>query len=246
MIPSTSFSLPHALLDLILAFAFAEEFLLFYLQRKDTIGIENRYYDLMLLPIAVCLFSTLLGLKPARSVRSVRYLKLSRGIGLVLQGTWFLQMSLSFFTDLIAHGCGLHEKTGGSNYTIRCKGHPEYHRARAIATLQFNCHLAMLVSLVVGFFGVIATRSGGEIGRDGFSRYRRLGEAEEEVKYFDVGRDISCFSVDSYEDVDHSPHSYSASGTGSNDAIKEENDEVKVKPGGVVEMSSNSGHDSHL
>ncbi|KAI4387761.1 hypothetical protein MLD38_000167 [Melastoma candidum] len=243
-LPPLSLPLPHTLLDLILAFAFAEEFLLFYLQRKDTIGIENRYYDLMLLPIAVCLFSTLLGLKPARSARSLSYLRLSRGMGLVLQGTWFFQMSLSFFTDLIAHGCELHEKSGGSNYTIRCKGHPEYHRGRAIATLQFNCHLAMLVAVGVTIFSFVVKRSGGEIGREGFSRDRWLGESEEEVRYFQVGRGVGQFTLDSDEDNDDSGHNYHAGGSGNGNEIREEKDESKTKQGCAVEMSTINGHDS--
>nr|DAD27210.1 TPA_asm: hypothetical protein HUJ06_028678 [Nelumbo nucifera] len=36
-------------------------------------------------------------------------------------------MGFSFYTSLIAHGCSLHEKRRG-NYTVKCKGHPEYHR----------------------------------------------------------------------------------------------------------------------
>ena len=154
---SISFPIPSLLLNLIGLFAFIVEFLLFYLQRKDPSGIENRYFDLLLVPITVCIFSTILDLKTPNS----NFPKFSRGVGLILQGMWFLQMGLSFYTkNFVAHGCSLHQKSRG-NYTIKCKGHPEYHRARAIATLQFNCHLALLVILVACMYSILARRNGG-------------------------------------------------------------------------------------
>ncbi|KAF5740343.1 hypothetical protein HS088_TW11G00410 [Tripterygium wilfordii] len=165
---STSLRFPSVILNLIALFAFVEEFLLFYLRRRDTSGIENRYFDLLLVPILICIFSTIIEL---RSPKSSLYARLARGIGLILQGTWFVQMGLSFYTNLMVHGCSLNEKTRG-NYTIRCKGHPEYHRGRAIATLLFNCHLALLVVLVAGIYSVMAKKNGygGE-----FMRYKPLG-----------------------------------------------------------------------
>ncbi|XP_022932217.1 uncharacterized protein LOC111438580 [Cucurbita moschata] len=162
-----SVHLPSTILSLIALFAFVEEFLLFYLQRKDTSGIENRYFDLLLVPITICVFATIFELNSPKLISP----KIVRGVGLILQGTWFLQMGLSFFTNLITDGCSLHQKSRG-NYTIKCKGHPEYHRARAIATLQFNCHLALLVTLVVGVYSILNYRNG---GTRNFSQYRPIG-----------------------------------------------------------------------
>ncbi|XWS35044.1 hypothetical protein CRYUN_Cryun21dG0092200 [Craigia yunnanensis] len=85
--------------------------------------------------------------------------KLGRGIGLILQGTWFVQMGFSFYTNLMVHGCSLHEKSRG-NYTIKCKGHLEYHRRRAIAMLQFIYHLALLMVLVIEMLSVMGKRNG--------------------------------------------------------------------------------------
>nr|XP_028953247.1 uncharacterized protein LOC103404374 [Malus domestica] len=116
----TNSTLPCSLLSLVGLFAFVEEFLMFYMQRKDTFGIENRYFDLLLVPIAVCIFSTMLEFNNPKS----NYPKLARGVGLVLQGMWFLQMGISLYTNFMAHGCSLHEKSRG-NYTVKCKGHPE-------------------------------------------------------------------------------------------------------------------------
>ncbi|OVA16247.1 Protein of unknown function DUF716 [Macleaya cordata] len=70
----------------------------------------------------------------------------------------------------MAEGCSLHEKSRG-NFTVKCKGHPEYHRSRAIATLQFNCHLAFLVVLIVGFYSFFCSTFG--VGRD-YMNYKPL------------------------------------------------------------------------
>lgn len=143
---------------------------MFYTQNKDPSGIENRYYDLILVSIFICLFSTLLELKSSKST----YPRLGRGIGLVLQGMWTLQMGFSFYSNLITSGCSLHERSRG-NYTIKCKGHPEYHRGRAIATLQFNCHLALLVTLAVVCYSIFCKTYG--INRE-FMRYKPLGDED--------------------------------------------------------------------
>ncbi|XP_010272232.1 PREDICTED: uncharacterized protein LOC104608067 [Nelumbo nucifera] len=168
--------LPSSFLGLIVLFAFGQEFLLFYLQSKDPSGIENRYFDLLLVPIAVCIFSTVLELVSSKS----NFPRLSRGVGLILQGTWFVQMGFSFYTNLIAHGCSLHEKSRG-NYTVKCKGHSEYHRGRAIATIQFNCHLAFLVVLVVGVYSVIGQKYGGT--GSNYTNYRRLGAELQNLQF---------------------------------------------------------------
>lgn len=141
---------------------------MFYLQRKDPSGIENHYYDLLLVPIGICVVSTILELKTNTS----RFSRLGRGIGLIAQGTWFLQMGFSFFSNAMAHGCFLSEKSRG-NFTVKCKGHPEYHRGRAIGTLQFNCHLAFLVVVTVGVYSLVCRKVG--VGGGDSTRYRPIG-----------------------------------------------------------------------
>ncbi|CAA7038672.1 unnamed protein product [Microthlaspi erraticum] len=179
-------ALPSSITSLLLLFGFIEEFLMFYLQKKDTSGLENRYYDLMLVPIAICVFSTMFELKSDENTR--RFAKLGRGIGLILQGTWFLQMGVSFFTDFVTNNCSLHERSRG-NFTIKCKGHGDYHRAKAIATLQFNCHLTLMVVLATGLFSVVANKKG--YLREDHSKYRPLGAEME---------NLSSFTLDSDED----------------------------------------------
>ncbi|KAL4377733.1 hypothetical protein GQ457_02G019980 [Hibiscus cannabinus] len=212
---------PESVLELVLLLAFVEEFLFYYLQRKDTIGIENRYFDLICVPIAICVVTTMLELRSNGSI----YPKSVRGVGLILQGTWFVQMGFSFYTNLMVHGCSLHEKSRG-NYTITCKGHPEYHRARAIATLQFNCHLALLVVLVVWMLSVIRKRTGVTVGVSGDGlRYRPLGA---ELQQMD--NNVGSFTLDSDDDLDG--------------GIKEEDDLAREKPASV-ELSVNE-HGSHV
>lgn len=214
----SSYFWPDFVLELVLLLAFVEEFLLYYLQRKDTSGIENRYFDLLCVPIAICVVSTMLELRSKRSA----YSKLVRGIGLILQGTWFVQMGLSFYTNLMVHGCSLHQKSRG-NYTIKCKGHPEYHRGGAIATLQFNCHLALLVVVVVGLLSVMGKRNSVGVSGDGL-RYKPLGA---EMQQMD--NNVGNFTLDSDDDLD--------------DVIEEEDDSGKEKAA-AVELGVN-GNGSH-
>ncbi|KAK9119601.1 hypothetical protein Scep_017694 [Stephania cephalantha] len=148
LLPLLPIPLPRSLPRLILSSAFAQEFLHFYLHRKDPSGLENRYFDLMLLPVSLCAVSALLRPDWAGG--------LARGVGLVMQGAWFVQMGFSFFTDWgMARGCALHQRSAG-NFTVKCKGHMDEHRSMAIATLQFNCLLALIVIGALFVYSVVA------------------------------------------------------------------------------------------
>ncbi|ERM93856.1 hypothetical protein AMTRI_Chr04g184170 [Amborella trichopoda] len=154
-------------LNLIALFAFAQEFLLFYLQRKDPTGLENRYFSLLLVPISVCLVSTFLQIGYPKSP----FPSLARGAGLILQGTWFCQMGFSFYTNWMPHGCALYERSHG-NYTIKCKGHAEYHMSKAVATLQFNCHLALLIVSLLCSYSLLCKKKFHH--RENYSSYQPL------------------------------------------------------------------------
>lgn len=191
-----SFQIPSSILNVICLFGFVEEFFMFYIQKKDSDGIENRYYDLLLVPITVCIVSTMLELK---TEKSSYYARLGRGIGLVLQGMWFVQMGVSFYSNAITDGCFMREKSRG-NFTIRCKGHPEFHRARSIATLQFNCHLALLVCFIAGVYSLVSRKHG--VSNESM-QYKPLGA---EMQSLDQGR----FTLDSDDDEDHGGVKYEA------------------------------------
>ncbi|XP_024975236.1 uncharacterized protein LOC112513257 [Cynara cardunculus var. scolymus] len=184
-----SFQFPSLILNTLCLFGFVEEFFLFYIQKKDPDGIENRYYDLLLVPISICIVSTILELKSPKS----NYSRLGRGVGLVLQGMWFIQMGFSFHSNLISNGCFIREKSRG-NFTIRCKGHPEFHRARAIATLQFNCHLALLVCFITGVYSFVSQKHG--VSHESM-QYKPLGA---EMQHLDL--DQTQFTLDSEDDED--------------------------------------------
>ncbi|XP_062233193.1 uncharacterized protein LOC133930547 [Phragmites australis] len=147
--------LPLPLLDLLLAAAFAQELLLFAHRRPSTAaGIENRYFDLLLVPITLCLGATLLAAhRPGETTP-----RLARAAGLALQGTWMVQMGFSFFTSAVAHGCALHAASR-ADYTIKCRTHEDYHRARSVATLQFNGHLALLVIAGAAAYAAVLSRT---------------------------------------------------------------------------------------
>nr|GEV63916.1 transmembrane protein like [Tanacetum cinerariifolium] len=127
--------------------------------KKDEDGIENRYYDFLLVSVLVCIVSTLLELRSEKSNQVAYYSRLGRGVGLVMQGMWFVQMGVSFYSSGIMYGCFMKGKSRG-NFTIRCKGHPEFHRARVVATLQFNCHLALLVFFICGVYSLLSRKYG--------------------------------------------------------------------------------------
>ncbi|KAL5974282.1 hypothetical protein ACLOJK_030946 [Asimina triloba] len=184
--------LPLSALNLIALFAFGQEFLLFYLQRKDPSGLENRYFDLILVPTGACFVSTLLQMGMPKSP----FPPMARGIGLILQGTWLVQMGFSFFTNLMAHGCSLRVKSRG-NYTVRCNGHAEYHRSKAIATLQFNCHLAFLVLFVVGAYSLVGQGQSQRSAVD-YERYKPLSE---ELRQFDHQSQFTLTSDEDEEEI---------------------------------------------
>ncbi|KAH7674584.1 hypothetical protein IHE45_08G084100 [Dioscorea alata] len=145
---------PLELLDLLLLFAFSQELLLLRLGlRKDTDGLEHRYTELLLVPVLICALSTLLSIARPRHA-SPRFI---RAAALALHGTWLIQMGFSFFSSAMAHGCNLQTRSR-TNFTIQCPGHAESHRASAIATLQFNCHLAFLIVISSAVYSVISGR----------------------------------------------------------------------------------------
>lgn len=217
----SAFKLDSVIMNMLCLFAFGEEFFLFYQQRKDPSGVENRYYDLFLVSISVCLVSTMLELKNPGN----RFARFGRGIGLVQQGMWVLQMGFSFFSDLMSHGCYLDEKSRG-NYTVKCKGHMEYHRGRAIATLLFNSHLALLVVLISVVYSFACKKNG--IVRES-TKYRPLGA--EMQQFVNQGQ----FTLDSDDE-----ESFDANGR-----IKEERNGEMKETALMVPDSIVNGHGSH-
>lgn len=187
--------LPWEVNNLIAIFAFFEEFLVFYLQNEGSTGLEIRYYGLLLVPISVCIACKALEIPYPRSVLP----PLGVAAGLILQGTWFFQMGISFFTGWISHGCTLSEKSGG-DYTISCAQHADGHRGKAIATLQFNCHLALLLVCLLPAYSYLSTK----YEDSGSLSYIPLGAKEQTEELQDLGGSgdgvEARFALDSDED----------------------------------------------
>lgn len=150
---STILPLPAGTLELVALFAFGEEFLLFYSNNsgEHDAGLETQYYSLILVPIGVCLLATAMEVAFPTAVLP----PFVRSMALVLQGTWFFQMAASIYTTKwMAQGCEL-DKRGEGDVTLRCEG-MSLMRGKAIATLQFNCHLAMLLLFLLPLYALMS------------------------------------------------------------------------------------------
>ncbi|KAK8967146.1 hypothetical protein KSP40_PGU002303 [Platanthera guangdongensis] len=170
------------------------KFLLFRLRNgKDSVGLENRYFDLLLVPILICAAASLVALARPRSP----FPRLARAAGLGLQGSWLLQMSFSLFTSFVAHGCALRRRSR-SNFTVACLGHADIHRGSAIATLQFNLHLAGLLAVAVGLYAILAAKNGG--GLRAMAEYRPIGKQLQRLEHVST----SNFTLESDEDEERS------------------------------------------
>lgn len=110
---------PPEMISLLALSAFAQEFLLFYFQ-LDGAGLESQYHYLLLVPIGVCAGSTAAEIAYPKSVLP----PVIRSMGLVLQGTWFMQIAVSVFSSKwMSLGCMLKEE-GEGDYTVTCQGEP--------------------------------------------------------------------------------------------------------------------------
>ncbi|XP_020595002.1 uncharacterized protein LOC110035102 [Phalaenopsis equestris] len=184
--------LPNPMLHFLSLSAFIQEFLLFRLRNnKDPDGLENRYFDLLLVPIFICAAASFLAIARPRSP----FPRLARAAGLALQGSWFLQMAFSLFTSLVAHGCVLRHRSR-ANFSVVCHGHADIHRSSAIATLQFNCHLAGLVTVAVGLYAFLAGKNGSGGGGGGIGGYRPINRELHRLEHVSA----SHFTLDSDED----------------------------------------------
>ncbi|XP_002978614.2 transmembrane protein 45B [Selaginella moellendorffii] len=168
--------LPKEILRLLAVTAFGLEFFLFYLKEDDGSGVQGQYHRLLLVPIGVCLVSTLLRICYPRS----ELLRFIQNLGLILQGTWFFQMASSIFSSRgMSQGCWL-DQNGEGDYAVHCKGMMALHRGKAIATLQFNLHLAMILAVVLPTYAFFHKAGGGGDSSQ-ISRYQQLGSSDQPV-----------------------------------------------------------------
>ena len=108
---------PPEVISLLALSAYVQEFLLFYLER-DGVGLEGQYHTLLLVPIGACVVSTAAEIAYPKSILP----PLTRSMGLVMQGTWFMQIAVSLFSPKwISQGCTLKEE-GEGDFTVTCQG----------------------------------------------------------------------------------------------------------------------------
>ncbi|KAJ7534368.1 hypothetical protein O6H91_13G091800 [Diphasiastrum complanatum] len=163
--------LPQEVLHLFAISAFGLEFIFFYLGEERENSLEGQYHHLMLVPIGVCVMTKILEIGYPKSILP----SLAHSMALILQGTWFFQMAISLFsTPFIAMGCHLDQK-GEGDYAIRCEG-MSLMRGKAIATLQFNNHMAILLLFLLPLFAFMTKK--GSVP----SSYEPLSEYEGSVQ----------------------------------------------------------------
>ncbi|CAM6101289.1 unnamed protein product [Calypogeia fissa] len=181
---TTALPLPAGMVDLLAVFAFGQEFSLFYLTSGDnhnSSGLEEQYYSLLLVPIGVCLLATAIEIAHPAAILP----RLVQSLALVLQGTWFFQMAVSLFgTKWMAQGCDLVQQSEGV-YTVDCVNMSSLMRGKALATLQFNCHLALLLLTLIPIYSVLSKVYSVP------QNYERLGDSQmtEETRELNDGRE---------------------------------------------------------
>eukprot|EP00245_Coleochaete_scutata_P017708 TRINITY_DN8832_c0_g1_i1.p1 TRINITY_DN8832_c0_g1~~TRINITY_DN8832_c0_g1_i1.p1 ORF type:complete len:334 (-),score=36.52 TRINITY_DN8832_c0_g1_i1:775-1776(-) len=144
--------LPWGGLNVLAAVAFSQEFLLFYFHSADHMGLEGQYHFLLLLSIGAGLVCTLLEILYPSSFN----LPLLRAMSMVLQGTWFWQTAFSIFGGpaFVTDGCKWAEGPG-DEVGIVCQSESHMHRGMALANLQFNWHLAVVLVGTLALFAYL-------------------------------------------------------------------------------------------
>lgn len=114
-------------------------------------------------------------------------------------------MGLSFFTSaFMAKGCDLHMRDEG-DYVVKCDGDKmALMRGKAVATLQFNCHMALLVILMLSLYAITKKRFGLSNPYDLDYEMVATVEAHESKKHGHVVPQPppSVFSLELDEDLD--------------------------------------------
>ncbi|KAL5700560.1 hypothetical protein ACHQM5_025987 [Ranunculus cassubicifolius] len=130
------------LTQVLAAFAFTQQFLLFHLHSADHMGVEGQYHLLLQFVVLISLITTLLSIFLPRSFST----SFVRSLSIFLQGLWFIIMGFMLWTpELIPKGCIINLEEG--HKVVRCKGDHELHRAKALVNILFS----WIITLVAVF-----------------------------------------------------------------------------------------------
>ncbi|XP_072985367.1 uncharacterized protein [Typha latifolia] len=130
-----------AMTQLLAAFAFSQQLLMFHLHSADHMGVEGQYHWLLQSVIVVSLATTLIGIALPKSF-TVSFV---RSVSIAFQGVWFILMGYMLWTpSLIPKNCFLNHEDGHD--VVRCHSAEALSRAKSLVNLQFSwCLAAMAV-----------------------------------------------------------------------------------------------------
>jgi hypothetical protein len=143
-------ALPEGALYVIVAMAFAAEYLLFSFHSTTHVGLEGRYHEILVILIGLCVAFALLSAAFPRSFT----VDLASGISLTLQGLWFYQIAFTLYGPLIPSGC-LSDPDGPL-----CESRESEMRGQSLANVQLNLLVSCVLLAVVALYGAVAALCG--------------------------------------------------------------------------------------
>lgn len=171
----------NELTHLLVAIAFAQQFLLIHLHSRDHMGLEGQYHYLLQVLIFICFSTTLMGIGFPTSF----LVCFVRSVGIIFQGLWLMFMGFMLFTPgYQPKGCFM--KPEGDQYVIRCSDEEALHRAVSLVNIHFSWFLIGVTVFAVSFYLIMAMCYGGKtVEYDSLMKEEHYRD-EDGLKNFDV------------------------------------------------------------